>query len=99
MPQLNYVLEPNDGPVRTQITLTKKLKELVENQASLRNQSLSEYLRQATILKLYLDQQDKQDLTLLANNLVGSLKLADHPQWKNKTKVKQWNRKIRQEWA
>lgn len=98
MPQLNYILEPNDVPVRTQITLTAKLKNMVEHQASLRRQSLSEYLRQATILKLYLDQQKTLDLTKLANNTIGNLRLNDHPNWKNKTKLKQWSKKIRQEW-
>jgi len=99
MPQLNYILEPNDTPIRTQITLTTKLKNMVENQASLRHQSLSEYLRQATILKLYLDQQETLDLTKLANNVVGNLKLSNHPHWKNKTKIKQWSKKLRQEWG
>jgi len=91
-------LTSDDQTVRTQITLTKKLKELIEQEIKPDNISLSEYIRQASIIKLYLDRQKRQDLSDLADRVVGSVELSKHPEWETMEKTIAWQRKIRKEW-
>jgi hypothetical protein len=88
----------NDKAVRTQITLTENLKSLVTDMANERGESLSEYLRRAAIIKILLDKQEKEDLGILANSLIGSIKAENHPNWKTKADIYKWSRKIREEW-
>lgn len=88
----------NDKAVRTQITLTENLKALVTDMANERGESLSEYLRRAALIKILLDKQEKDDLGKLANSLIGSIKLKNHPNWKTKADIYKWSRKIREEW-
>lgn len=88
----------NDKAVRTQITLTQILKNEVENIASEKGESLSEYLRKAAIIRLLLEKQDKEDLSKLADKVIGSIKSKNHPNWKTKADIYAWGRKIREEW-
>lgn len=91
-------LNPRDQTIRTQITLTKQLKKIIESEIKPKNQSLSEYLRQAAILKLYLDRQEKVNLQQLADETVGSLNLDNYPEWKTTQKTTQWQKHQRQQW-
>lgn len=88
----------NDKTIRTQITLTTKLKKAIEEKAAQSGQSLSEYLRRAASLSLLLDEQEKENLTALANKTIGSVDLKKHPEWQTSTKIKKWVRKLRSEW-
>lgn len=92
------LLDNDDVVVRTQITLTKKLKSLVEDQASLSGRSLSEYLRQGAVLLTLVEGKMAGDLTSLARKVIGSVKIKDHPEWKNKAAVIVWQNKMRSEW-
>ena len=88
----------NDKAVRTQITLTENLKSLVTDMANERGESLSEYLRRAALIKILLDKQEKEDLGKIADSLIGSIKMENHPIWKTKAGIYKWSRKIREEW-
>lgn len=88
----------NDKAVRTQITLTQILKNEVETIASEKGESLSEYLRKAAIIRLLLEKQEKEDLSKLADKVIGSIKAENHPNWKTKADIYAWSRKIREEW-
>jgi hypothetical protein len=87
-----------DETVRTQITLTTSLKKAIEEKATKSGQSLSEYLRRAASLSILLDEQERENLTELAQIAIGSVDLKNHPQWSNKTKVTRWVKTMRSEW-
>lgn len=92
------LLNQQDSTIRTQITLTASLKQLVEEKANLKGQSLSEYIRRALMLSLLVDRQQSVDLEKLANQLVGSVNAKKNPQWKTVSNVKRWVKKLRAEW-
>lgn len=87
-----------DSTIRTQITLTESLKQLVEEKANLKGQSLSEYIRRALMLSLLVDKQQLVDLGKLADQLIGSVNIKKNPQWKTVGSVKKWVKKLRTEW-
>lgn len=92
------LLTQDDKTVRTQITLTKKLKQLVEEKAHLRGESLSEYLRRAALVTLLVEEDKKEERRRLAKIMIGSVNLKKNPQWSNKKKIRGWVRKLRREW-
>lgn len=92
------LLNQQDSTIRTQITLTESLKQLVEEKADLKGQSLSEYIRRALMLSLLVDKQQTIDLEKLANQLIGSVNSQKNPQWKTVSGVKKWVKKLRTEW-
>lgn len=91
-------LSDNSETVRTQITLTKKLKQLIEERARQTNQSLSEYLRRGAWISLLLEEKESEELSKLADQAIGSVDLSKHPEWQTPTKVKQWIKQLRREW-
>lgn len=93
------LLDNDDMVIRTQITLTKRLKDLVEDQASASGRSLSEYLRQGAVLLTLVEGKMADDLTSLTRKVIGSVKIKDHPEWKNKAAVVAWQNKLRLEWG
>ena len=92
------LLDNNDEVIRTQITLTKKLKSLAEDYAASSGRSLSEYLRQGAVLLTLVEGKMADDLSSLARKVVGAVKIKDHPEWKNKTAIISWQKKLRSEW-
>jgi len=90
-------LSSDDKSVRTQITLTEQLKILVEGIAREKGESLSEYLRKAAMIRLLVEENEKQDLEKIALRAVGSVDLKKHPEWNTPKKVYDWVRKIREE--
>jgi len=97
MNQLITLLDDSET-VRTQITLTRKLKRLIEEKARQANQSLSEYLRRGAWLSLLLEEKESEELNRLADQAIGSVDLNKHPEWQTPPKVKKWVRKLRNEW-
>lgn len=95
---ISSYLIPDDISVRTQITLTKKIKELVEEKSAAMGISVSEYLRRAALVVATIDDQGKADMAGLAKKVIGSVNLKNHPEWKNKTAVIKWQKSIRDEW-
>ena len=91
-------LAEDDKTVRTQITLTDKLKKLVEKYAKERGESLSEYLRKAASLRVLLEKEEEKELGEIASRLIGSLDLKKYPKWETRQKVQKWVRKVRREW-
>lgn len=91
-------LSNDDTVLRTQITLTKKLKSLVEDRAASSGRSLSEYLRQGALLLTLVEGKVADDLSLLARKVVGSVKIKSHPEWKSKASIIAWQNKMRSEW-
>lgn len=97
MLSLNW-MDQNDKTIRTQITLTAGLKKLIEDSAKKKRQSLSEYLRRAALLNLLIDRGEEEDLDKLADRVVGSVNLKNHPKWKNKQSINKWLKDLRSEW-
>ena len=91
------LLSKNDEAVRTQITLTKKLKREVEKHAQKSGESLSEYLRKAAMIRVLVEDQSKEGLEQIVNRVIGSIDLKKHPVWKSKMGIYRWSRKIREE--
>lgn len=97
MNQLTTYLD-NDKTVRTQITLTKRLKDLIEEKARQNNQSLSEYLRRGAWISLLLDESESEELSKLADQVIGSVDINKHPEWQTIPMVNNWVKKLRREW-
>lgn len=95
---ISSYLIPDDISVRMQITLTKKIKELIEEKAAAMGISVSEYLRRAALVVATIDDQNQEDLSLLAKKVIGSVDGKKHPEWKNKKAVIKWQKDIRSEW-
>lgn len=91
-------LHQNDTPVRTQITLTKRIKKLLEENARKQNESLAEYLRKAALLRWLVEHDEQKHRERIAELAVGSIDLRKHPVWRSKKAVYNWSRKIRQQW-
>ena len=70
-------LTADDKSVRTQITLTEQLKILVEGIAQEKGESLSEYLRKAAIVRLLVEETEKENLSfdILQMELTGTVLL------------------------
>ena len=92
------LISDNDSSVRTQITLTKNIKKLIEKHARTTGESLSEYLRKAAMVRLLIENKDQNQLKKLAERVIGSVDLKKHPEWKNEKVVQKWVRKLRSEW-
>lgn len=92
------MLSDSDRVVRTQITLTEKLKKLIEERTALKKESLSEYLRRAALILLLVEEKEKTELEDLANLIIGSVDDQKNPQWKSFAQVKKWVRTLRKEW-
>lgn len=88
-------LGTDDRAVRTQITLTKKVRALVAEEAKKRNESLSEYLRKAAMLRWLVDQEGAADLQKMADGVIGSVNLERHPEWKSKAAIQKWLQNLR----
>jgi hypothetical protein len=88
----------NDKKIRTQVVLTVTLKKLIEAKRRLTGETLSEYLRKAALLRFLAEEEEQKELDKLADLLVGSVSLKDHPQWKTKRKIQRWVRSLRKEW-
>lgn len=86
--------------IRTQISLTPAIKKAIEAKRRLTGESLSAYLRQAALMRILAEKEEKEDLKRVARNFVGAGKMQKtHPHWKNKVVVHRWLRKLREEWG
>lgn len=93
------LLQDQETSVRTQISLTHAIKRAIEAKGRLLGESLSEYLRKAAVIRLLSEEEEARELSAVANNFVGAgTWKKTHPNWKNKTAVEAWRKKIRDEW-
>lgn len=92
------LLSSQDKTVRTQITLTANLKKLIEEKALIKGQSLSAYLRQAALISLIIEQDNKENRKKLADLVIGSVNLKKHTEWNTAEKVRRWVKNLRKEW-
>lgn len=92
------MLTEEQTTVRTQISLTPLIKKAIEAQKRLTGESLSAYLRKAAVLRLLAEEEEKEELEKLAENLVGSVSLGKHKEWGTKRKLQKWLERIREEW-
>ena len=79
---------------RTQISLSPKLKTLIQNQGSLYGESLSEYLRKAALLRLALEESYQKELELVAKAVVGSVP-KEKSGWSKVKNIGKWQREER----
>ena len=94
---MNNLIAWGDKTVRTQITLTKKIKEEVERRARKNGESMSEYLRKAAIVRINEEEKHKKHIDDIAKKVIGSINLKNHPEWSSKEKVYKWVREIRRD--
>ncbi|MBI2578004.1 MAG: hypothetical protein HYV77_04200 [Candidatus Wildermuthbacteria bacterium] len=83
----------NKKLIRTQILLPQDLREKIEQARHNTKESLGAYLRRAATERLMKECKTKQDLGLLANEVVGNAK---NPRW-TKEKAIEWQRKMRED--
>jgi len=88
----------NDEKIRSQVILTASLKQWIEAKKRLTGETLSEYLRKAALLRLLAEEEDKKELERLAQLVVGSVNLKNHPEWKTQKKLQKWLKNLRKEW-
>lgn len=81
-------------PIRTQISLSPELKKLIEMRGAVLNEGLSEYLRRAAILRMAVEDVERNDLKLIAQTVVGSVPKSKSG-WKNVKNIGEWQRKLR----
>lgn len=92
-----YKLE-QDPKIRAQIMLTVALKRSIEAKRRLTGETLSEYLRKAAWLRILTEEEEKKELKQLANALIGSVSLKNHPEWRTKKKLQGWLKRLRENW-
>ena len=69
-------------PIRTQISLSPELKKLIEVRGAVLNEGLSEYLRRAAVLRMAVEDMERNDLKLIAQTVVGNVPKSKSG-WKN----------------
>lgn len=84
--------------LRTQVMLTPDLIGKIDSARLRKRESRSAYLRKAALLRLTQEEKRREDLTKLANTLIGSISLKDHPVWKDTESIEQWKKDMRKEW-
>lgn len=81
-------------PIRTQISLSPGLKKLIGARGDRFNESLSEYLRKAALIRMALEDTEANDLKMIANSIVGSVSRQDSG-WRNVKNISTWQRQER----
>lgn len=81
--------------LRTQISLSPQLRNLINIQKIYMGESLSEYLRKAAILRMVAENIEKKDLNLVAEAVIGKV-LKNKSGWKKIKDVPEWQRKERE---
>lgn len=84
--------------MRTQVMLTPELIGKIDDARLRKCESRSAYLRKAALLRLTQEGKRREDLIKLANTIIGSISLKDHPVWKDAESVEQWKKDMRSEW-
>jgi len=87
----------NDEKIRSQVVLTVRLKQRIEAKRRLTGENLSQYLRKAALLRLTIEEKEKEKLEELAQLVVGSVSLENHPEWQTRKKLNKWLKELRQE--
>lgn len=81
-------------PVRTQISLSDDLKKLIAVRGNRLNESLSEYLRKAAIIRMALEDMETGDLKTVAQSVVGGVSRRDSG-WRSVKDISVWQRQER----
>lgn len=83
-------------PIRTQISLSSELKKLIEMRGAVLNEGLSEYLRRAAVLRMAVDDVERNDLKLIAKTVIGGVSKSKSG-WKNVKNIGEWQRRLRKD--
>lgn len=83
-------------PKRTQISLSLELKRLIEAHGAAVAESLSEYLRKAAMLRMALEDVEKDDLKRVAMTVVGSVP-KQRGGWSREKSASLWQRHTRRD--
>lgn len=81
-------------PIRTQISLSPALKQLIEAKEAVTGESLSKYLRKAALIRMLLEETERDDLKLVADAVVGTVRLQNSG-WKDEQDIAAWQRRER----
>lgn len=87
---MKHILYPN----RTQISLSDDIKHRIEQRATLNNESLSEYIRKSALIRMALEDTEKNALKLVANAVIGKVQ-KQNSGWATTTNIADWQRKER----
>lgn len=82
-------------PVRTQISLSSGLKKLIEAKEAVTGEGLSAYLRKAALIRMMLEETERDDLKRVADAVVGAI-TPQRSGWKNEQDIAAWQRNERQ---
>lgn len=81
-------------PIRTQISLSPILKQLIEAKEAVTGEGLSKYLRKAAIIRMLLEETEREDLKVVADAVVGTI-LPQNSGWKDEKDISAWQRRER----
>lgn len=81
-------------PVRTQISLSDDLKKLIAGRGQRLNESLSEYLRKAAVIRMALEDMEANDLKTVAQSVVGGVSRRDSG-WRSIKDISAWQQQER----
>jgi hypothetical protein len=83
-------------PIRTQISLSPQLKRLIKIRGGGLDESLSEYLRKAAILRMALEDIDRNDLRRVAMTVIGGVS-KQKGGWSREKSVSSWQSRVRRD--
>lgn len=97
MSALKEVLADKNYSLRTQISLSPTLRRVIEAKRKIYGETLAEYIRKATILRIFAEAQEKEERQKLAEATIGSIPKDKYPEWSTTKKVIAWQKKLRRE--
>ena len=83
--------------VRTQISLSPKLRKLVAKKTSINKESMSEYIRKAIEIRIKAEEADDEKGMDAVRAFVGAGKGKNYPEWSSKEKIIKWQREMRED--
>ena len=80
--------------LRTQISLSPQLRKLIDQQRAYSQESLSDYLRKAAILRMVAEEVEKKNLEQIAQAVIGKVSKSKSG-WRKTKDITVWQRKKR----
>ncbi|EKD95525.1 MAG: hypothetical protein ACD_24C00459G0005 [uncultured bacterium] len=82
--------------LRTQISLSSKLRDAIDARRIYKKESLSEYIRKAIEIRIASENKSHRDLKALAERVIAKIP-KEKSGWKNVKDISDWQRKLRRE--
>lgn len=82
---------------RTQISLSPTLRRIIEKERASTGESLSEYIRNAIMIRVKKEESTDEARMRAIKAFVGAGKGKSHPHWSSKKKIMKWQREMRED--